>query len=60
VAKRPALAALFAVPAPLLVPIAVMVMGGWQLWSDRQRSRGQPDPVVPAPVWLRRLVDPVR
>ena len=60
VAKRPMLAALFAVPAPLLVPIAVMVMGGWQLWSDRQRSRGQPDPMVPAPVWLRRLVDPIR
>ena len=60
VAKRPILAAAFAVPAPLLVPVVVMALAAWEWWSGWQRSRGHADPVESAPPWLRRLVGVVR
>lgn len=60
VVKRPALAALFALPAPLIVPLASIGLGAWELWIRWQRSHGRPDPAIGAPVWLRHLVGPVR
>jgi hypothetical protein len=59
VVKRPALAALFALPAPLIVPLTTIGLAGWHLWVRWQVSHGRPDPVVRAPLWLRRLVGPV-
>ena len=56
--KRPVLAAAFAAPAPLLVPIAVMAMGGWEVWSRWRRSHGRPTHVERTPAWLRQLTDP--
>lgn len=56
VVRRPVLAAAFALPAPLVVPLAVMVMAAWELWSGWRRAKGHPDPAQSAPIWLRRLV----
>jgi hypothetical protein len=55
IVNRPVLAALFALPAPLVVPLAVIVLGAWQAWSERQRSRGRPPLSDDAPLWLRRF-----
>jgi hypothetical protein len=59
VVKRPGFAALFAVPAPLVVPLVAIALAGWHLWVRWQVSHGRPDPEVGTPVWLRRLVGPV-
>lgn len=56
IVKRPFLAAIFAVPAPLIAPVAVMAMAGWEAWSRRRRAKGHPDPVEGAPAWLQRLL----
>lgn len=53
--KRPILAAAFAIPAPLLVPLAVIAMACWTVWTGRQRSRGRPPLPDGAPVWLGKL-----
>jgi hypothetical protein len=51
VASRPILAAAFALPVPLLVPLTVMVLAAREL-ADGRAAR--------APSWLRRLLGPVR
>lgn len=55
VVKRPLLAAAFATPAPLLVPVAVIVMAACQAWVDWRRSHGRPTLPAWAPTWLWRL-----
>ncbi len=58
VVRRPLLAAAFAVPAPLVVPLAAVAMAILHVWRRRERSFGRPDPVDRAPLWLRGLVGP--
>jgi hypothetical protein len=56
VVGRPILAALFALPAPLILPLSVVVLAAWEGWSDWQRSKGRPPMGEGSPAWLRRFV----
>lgn len=50
VVNRPLLAALFAVPAPLLVPIVVMAWAAWKVWQERRGAPAAAAPPGPLPV----------
>lgn len=57
VVGRPVLAAAFALPVPLLVPVTVMILAARELAAGRPTLASG---LTSAPPWLRRLVSSVR
>jgi len=55
---RPFMAAALALPAPLIAPIVVMFVAGREVWLARRPTSAAA--VDRAPLWLRRLIGPVR